>query len=125
MSNHIARSLGWISAVNKTRIGRSRVILAGLAGLGLLATTLIVAAQQKSDRANIAHLPNAARLSPSDGGPVVERKAPPGVDIRALLKDPAVRNFRGLAENDWDFTDPNGVPGFGPLPPQDKGASGQ
>jgi hypothetical protein len=125
MSNHIARSLGWAVATNKTRIRRSGAIAAALAGLGLLATTWIVAAQQRSDGANVAHLPDAARLSPSHGGPVVQRKAPAGVDIRALLNDPAVRNFRGLAENDWDFTDPNGVPGFGPLPSQDKGASGQ
>jgi len=35
---------------------------------------------------------------------------------RAWSVDPAIRNFKGLAENDWDFNDPN-VPGFGPLSP--------
>jgi hypothetical protein len=29
--------------------------------------------------------------------------------------DPAIRDFVGLAENAWDFTDPNAMPGFGPL----------
>ena len=35
---------------------------------------------------------------------------------RAWSIDPAIRDFRGLQENDWDFNDPNGIPGFGPLP---------
>jgi hypothetical protein len=35
---------------------------------------------------------------------------------RAWSLDPAIRDFRGLQENDWDFNDPTGVPGFGPLP---------
>ena len=30
---------------------------------------------------------------------------------------PAIRDFMGLAENDWDFTDPTAMPGFGALPP--------
>jgi hypothetical protein len=36
---------------------------------------------------------------------------------RAWAADPAVRDFKGLAENDWDFTDPTAMPGFGALPP--------
>lgn len=36
---------------------------------------------------------------------------------RAWLADPAIRNFKGLAEYDWDFTDPNAMVGFGPLEP--------
>lgn len=34
---------------------------------------------------------------------------------RAWLTDPAIRNFIGIAENQWDFTQADGVPGFGPL----------
>jgi hypothetical protein len=34
---------------------------------------------------------------------------------RAWTADPAIRDFIGLAENAWDFTDPNAIPGFGPL----------
>jgi hypothetical protein len=34
---------------------------------------------------------------------------------RAWATDPQVRDFVGLAENQWDFTDPSGVPGFGPI----------
>jgi len=36
---------------------------------------------------------------------------------RAWAADPAIRNFVGLQENDWDFTAPNGLTGFGELPP--------
>jgi hypothetical protein len=35
---------------------------------------------------------------------------------RAWATDPAIRDFKGLAENAWDFTDPTAMPGFGALP---------
>lgn len=34
---------------------------------------------------------------------------------RVWVSDPAILNFIGIAENQWDFTDPNAIPGFGPL----------
>jgi Protein of unknown function (DUF3306) len=34
---------------------------------------------------------------------------------RAWASDPAIRNFIGIAENQWDFNDPNGMAGFGRL----------
>jgi hypothetical protein len=34
---------------------------------------------------------------------------------RAWVTDPNIRDFIGIAENQWDFTKPDGVPGFGPL----------
>jgi hypothetical protein len=34
---------------------------------------------------------------------------------RAWMSDPAIRDFIGIAENQWDFTDPTTIPGFGPL----------
>lgn len=36
--------------------------------------------------------------------------------LRALLSDPAIRTFLGTAENAWDFTQPDTIPGFGRLP---------
>jgi hypothetical protein len=36
---------------------------------------------------------------------------------RAWTADPAIRDFKGLAENDWDFNDPDAIPGFGKLAP--------
>jgi hypothetical protein len=35
---------------------------------------------------------------------------------QAWASDPAIRDFIGIAENQWDFNDPNAMPGFGPLP---------
>jgi hypothetical protein len=34
---------------------------------------------------------------------------------RAWVIDPTIRDFVGLAENQWDFTKPDSVPGFGSL----------
>jgi Protein of unknown function (DUF3306) len=34
---------------------------------------------------------------------------------RAWTSDPAIRDFVGIAENQWDFNDPNAIPGFGSL----------
>ena len=34
---------------------------------------------------------------------------------RVWTADPSIRDFIGLAENSWDFTDPAAMPGFGPL----------
>lgn len=40
--------------------------------------------------------------------------------VRAALRaawvtDPAIRDFIGIADSQWDFNDPNAMPGFGPL----------
>jgi hypothetical protein len=34
---------------------------------------------------------------------------------RAWASDPAIRDFVGIAENQWNFNDPDGIPGFGSL----------
>lgn len=39
---------------------------------------------------------------------------------RVWTADPSIRDFVGLAENAWDFTDPNAMPGFGPLESTDE-----
>jgi Protein of unknown function (DUF3306) len=38
---------------------------------------------------------------------------------QAWASDPAIRDFIGIAENQWDFNDPAAMPGFGPLPASD------
>lgn len=42
---------------------------------------------------------------------------------RAWTIDPSIRDFIGIAENQWDFNDPDGILGFGPLTPLDSGPS--
>jgi len=37
---------------------------------------------------------------------------------RAWTVDPAIRDFRGLQENGWNFNDPNSIPSFGELGPE-------
>ena len=34
---------------------------------------------------------------------------------RAWTSDPTIRDFIGIAENQWDFTNPDAIPGFGAL----------
>src|SRR3984885_12516802 len=41
---------------------------------------------------------------------------------KAWTSDPAIRDFIGIAENQWDFNDPNAIPGFGPLLQSDNAA---
>ena len=38
---------------------------------------------------------------------------------RAWVADPKIRDFIGIAENQWDFTAADSIPGFGPLGPLD------
>src|SRR6266852_471519 len=52
------------------------------------------------------------------------RRGVPAELARAALRqawasDPAIRDFIGIAENQWDFNDPNAIPGFGPSPDQE------
>lgn len=39
---------------------------------------------------------------------------------QAWASDPAIRDFIGIAENQWDFNDPTAMPGFGPMIEADK-----
>ncbi|WP_308163602.1 DUF3306 domain-containing protein [Bradyrhizobium sp. SRL28] len=41
---------------------------------------------------------------------------------RTWVTDPAIRDFVGIAENQWDFNDPTAMPGFGPLTANDVSA---
>lgn len=86
------------------------------------------------------HAPPASPLKGEKEKPVFDLKSLPSLDsitattdIRAFLApgvpeelkhaalrrawriDPAIRDFVGLSENSWDFNDPAGAHGFGPL----------
>jgi hypothetical protein len=39
---------------------------------------------------------------------------------QAWVADPAICDFIGIAENQWDFTDPTAIPGFVPLTAADE-----
>lgn len=58
-------------------------------------------------------------LAPQGGDPGMAARRGAAVHIplvQQLLADPDIRNHVGLAENNWDFSAPGGVPGFGPMP---------
>jgi len=42
---------------------------------------------------------------------------------RAWTSDPAIRDFIGIAENQWDFNDPKGMAGFGRLDASESGVT--
>jgi hypothetical protein len=60
----------------------------------------------------------------SDISAFLQRGVPAELTRAALRRvwtaDPAIRDFVGLAENAWDFTDPTAMPGFGPLESSDE-----
>lgn len=69
------------------------------------------------DPASLPPLESITALS--DIGAFLRAGVPAELTRAALRRvwtiDPAIRDFVGLAENAWDFTDPNAMPGFGPL----------
>jgi TorA maturation chaperone TorD len=55
----------------------------------------------------------------TDSRSFLESNVPPELTKAALRRawatDPAIRDFIGIAENQWDFNDPTAMPGFGPI----------
>jgi hypothetical protein len=72
---------------------------------------------------DVASLPPIESIT---GGTDIRDFLKPGVPLslsraalrRAWTSDPAIRDFIGIAENQWDFTN-NSIPGFGPIDPAD------
>jgi Protein of unknown function (DUF3306) len=91
------------------------------------------ATSEKTERPSATPVPEsqpdpAAELPPIgsiDGGTDIRAFLEQGVPqdlARAALRrawnsNPSIRDFIGLSENAWDFTAPEGVPGFGPFAP--------
>ena len=69
------------------------------------------------DPASLPSLESITELTDIKG--FLREGVPAGLTRAALRRvwtaDPSIRDFVGLAENAWDFTDPNAIPGFGPL----------
>ena len=69
---------------------------------------------------DLSNLPSIESIDAATDIAAFLRKGIPRELSRAALRrawsaDPAIRDFVGLAENAWDFNDPNAMPGFGPL----------
>jgi hypothetical protein len=68
-----------------------------------------------------ASLPSIESITASSDISGFLRSGVPAELARAALRrvwasDPAIRDFVGIAENQWDFNDPNAIQGFGALP---------
>src|SRR6184192_71154 len=78
------------------------------------------AAHPKDVEVDLSSLPSIESITgTTDITAFLRRGIPPELSRAALRRawcaDPAIRDFIGLAENAWDFNDPNAMPGFGPL----------
>jgi Protein of unknown function (DUF3306) len=69
---------------------------------------------------DLASLPPIESLTSESDLSVFLQPGVPAELLRAALNDawrldPKIRDFVGIAESQWDFNDPNAMPGFGPL----------
>ena len=75
------------------------------------------AAEEPFDPASLPSI--EAITADTDIRAFLQSRVPAGLTRAALQRawaaDPAIRDFIGIAENQWDFNDPNAIPGFGPL----------
>jgi hypothetical protein len=74
----------------------------------------------EEEKVDLSSLPSLESITGDTDITAFLRKGIPQDLSRAALRrawetDPAIRDFVGLAENAWDFNDPNAMPGFGPL----------
>ena len=80
----------------------------------------VTAESSAADELDLSSLPPIDSITALTDVTAFLRKGIPPELTRAALRrawaaDPAIRDFVGLAENAWDFNDPNAMPGFGPL----------
>jgi hypothetical protein len=80
----------------------------------------VTAESPAADEVDLSSLPSIDSITALTDVTAFLRKGIPPELTRAALRrawaaDPAIRDFVGLAENAWDFNDPNAMPGFGPL----------
>ena len=88
------------------KIGRSML----LGTLGLIAAPFFADAQDVAVRPTEPQPAANAPAQPADATAVMRR----------LLAERVIRESAGLAENAYDFTAPDGVPGFGPMDGSDR-----
>lgn len=80
-----------------------------------------VALGMAAAEAATAHASQMAAMlwsQPAAAGTAARRVIEPA-EARALWDDPQIKRIRVEMENAWDFTAPDGVPGFAPLSPED------
>jgi hypothetical protein len=78
----------------------------------------------KKEEVDLSKLPPIESIGPeTDIRAFLQKGIPPELTRAALRRvwtsDPAIRNFIGIAENQYDFATGSDIPGFGPLTPAD------
>lgn len=103
-------------AANSLRPGPTKAVLAG-AEATAGQPPVDAAAEESFD---LASLPSIEAITAStDVRGFLQSRVPVELTRAALRQvwasDPAIRDFIGIAENQWDFNDAEAMPGFGPL----------
>jgi hypothetical protein len=117
--------LRWARLKREAETGHEADVSANDSSPRPVANTEAAAAQLPSDAAaeepfDLASLPSIEAITANtDVRGFLQRRVPVELTRAALRQawasDPAIRDFIGIAENQWDFNDPNAMPGFGPL----------
>jgi hypothetical protein len=80
--------------------------------------------EKEEGKVDLSKLPPIESIGPeTDIRAFLQKGIPPELTRAALRQvwssDPAIRNFIGIAENQYDFATGSDIPGFGPLTPAD------
>ena len=96
--------------------GAGGLLLSGAASSQVLTSSILT--KPTIDPLSPAPAPAAPATFTAPGGinPALFSKAKAALDSRNWIQH---RDFIGIAENQWDFTDPASIPGFGPLQEHD------
>jgi Protein of unknown function (DUF3306) len=78
--------------------------------------------EEPASALDLASLPSLDSIdAQTDITVFLQRGVPEGLQLTALRRawsvNPAIRDFKGMAENDWDFNAPHTILGFGELGP--------
>src|SRR6185312_7915185 len=110
----------WARRKQEAKVGHAEPAPEGAAEANGAALSEGAAAEPVPAEAALSNLPPIESIDAASDITAFLRKSVPQELSRAALRrawsaDPAIRDFVGLAENAWDFNDPNAMPGFGPL----------
>ncbi len=110
----------WSRRKQEAKAGHAEPAPQKAAGVHSSASSDLAAAGPISPETEPSNLPPIESIDAAADITAFLRKGIPPELSRAALRrawsaDPAIPDFVGLAENAWDFNDPNAMAGFGPL----------
>lgn len=110
----------WSRRKQEAKAGHAEPVPKGAVEANGPASSDRAAAEPVPSETELSNLPPIESIDAATDITAFLRKGIPQELSRAALRrawsaDPAIRDFVGLAENAWDFNDPNAMAGFGPL----------